>query len=211
MKNPLGQKGFSWVPQAQSNSDRRRRPSFSKKFCPENFPSFTIPPVKNDPDLSEIGSISQEIYLSAIDLAHLLKVSDAEIAKLARSAVLVRVSHPQDSRAYLYPLLENVTRYVTHLRSTREKRYLGYIREKSWPQKVQRTRAELRHGQQAGKLVEKELVLSKLGESILSFIVTLLVRDERLETTLGRRYKLRRVVLRCPAVFCIHPAQSHDG
>jgi hypothetical protein len=55
-----------------------------KKFFVYNFP------VKNAPDLSEIGSVSQEIYLSAIDLAHVLKVTDAEIAKLARSAVLVR-------------------------------------------------------------------------------------------------------------------------
>jgi hypothetical protein len=56
--------------------------------------------VKNDLDLNEIGSVSQEIYLRAIDLAHVLKVTDAEIAKLARRAVLVRVSHPQDSRAF---------------------------------------------------------------------------------------------------------------
>src|SRR5215468_8000971 len=134
----------------------------------------------------EIGSISREIYVSAIDLAHVLKVTDTEIAKLARSDILVRIVHPQDSRAFLYPLLENVTRYVTHLRSAKEKCYLGYIREKSKLQKIQRVRAELKHGLEAGTMVEKEWILSKLAASILAFKQALLSRGERLESALSR-------------------------
>jgi phage terminase Nu1 subunit (DNA packaging protein) len=153
---------------------------------PKFFSVVYNSPVKNDLDLSEIGSVSQEIYLSAIDLAHVLKVTDAEIAKLARSAVLIRVSHPQDSRAFLYPLLENVTRYVTHLRSAREKAYLGYIREKSRLQRVQRVRAELKHALEAGEMVDKEWILSKLAASILAFKQALLSRGERLEATLSQ-------------------------
>jgi hypothetical protein len=109
-------------------------------------------------------------YVSAIGLAHVLKVTDAEIAKLARSGVLVRVPHPQDSRAFLYPLLENVTRYVVHLRSGREKAYLGYIREKSKLQKIQRVRAELKHAVESRTMVEKERILSKLTAAILAGI-----------------------------------------
>jgi hypothetical protein len=139
--------------------------------------------VNNDSESVEIGSISSEMYLSAIDLAALLKISDNELSRLARS---VRLEHPTDSRAYLYPLFENVTRYMTHLRSAKEKCYLGYIRERSRLQKVQRVRAELRHALEAGKLVEKELILSELGTSILSFKAALLGRGERLETTLGQ-------------------------
>ena len=136
-----------------------------------------------DPNAGESLDVG---YVSAIDLAHVLKVTDTEIAKLARSDVLVRVSHPQDSRAFLYPLLENVTRYVTHLRSGREKAYLGYIREKSKLQKIQRVRAELKHGLEAGTMVEKERILSKLTSSILAFKQALLARGERLESTLSQ-------------------------
>ena len=124
-----------------------------------------------DPNAGESLDVG---YVSAIDLAHVLKVTDAEIAKLARSAVLVRVSHPQDSRAFLYPLLENVTRYVTHLRSAKEKCYLGYIREKSRLQKVQRVRAELKHAVEAGEMVDKKWILSKLAAGILVFKQALL-------------------------------------
>jgi len=69
--------------------------------------------VKSALELVETGSIQEEIYLSAVDLAHVLKVTDAGIAKLARSGVLVRIPRPDDARAFLYPLLENTTRYVT--------------------------------------------------------------------------------------------------
>jgi len=89
------------------------RPSFSRKFWSGIFPSFTLVPVKSAVELVETGSIQEEIYLSAIDLAHVLKVTDAEIPKLARSGVLVRIPRPDDARAFLYPLLENTTRYVT--------------------------------------------------------------------------------------------------
>ena len=134
----------------------------------------------------EIGSIREEIFVSSIDLAHVLKVHDTEIAKLARSDVLVRIPHPQDSRAFLYPLLENVTRYVTHLRSAKEKCYLGYIREKSRLQKVQRCRAELKHAVESGEMVQKEWILSKLAASILAFKQAVLSRGERLESALSQ-------------------------
>jgi len=117
-----------------------------------------------DPNAGESLDVG---YVSAIDLAHVLKVTDAEIAKLARSAVLVRVSHPQDSRAFLDPLLENVTRYVTHLRSAKEKCYLGYIREKSKLQKIQRVRAELKHGLESGVMVEFLRMMSGTRPQIL--------------------------------------------
>jgi hypothetical protein len=75
---------------------------------------------------------------------------------------------------------------VTHLRSAKEKCYLGYIREKSRLQKVQRVRAELKHGLEAGTMVEKEWIFSKLATSILAFKQALLSRGERLESTLSQ-------------------------
>jgi len=142
--------------------------------------------VKDALEPVKIGSISREIYVSAIDLAALLKITDNEVSRLSRSGVLARVPHPDDSRAFLYPLLENVTRYVTHLRSAKEKCYLGYIREKSRLQKVQRCRAELKHAVESGEMVQKEWILSKLAASILAFKQAVLSRGERLESALSQ-------------------------
>jgi hypothetical protein len=81
--------------------------------------------VKTAPEPVEISPISREIYLSAIDLASCFKISGNDLSRMARSGVLARVPHPEDTRAYLYPLVENTTRYVLHLRSAKEKCYLG--------------------------------------------------------------------------------------
>ena len=134
----------------------------------------------------EIGSISREIFVSATDLVMLLKISDNEVSRLARSGVFSRVPHPKDSRAFLYPLLQSVTGYVMQLRSDREKSYVNYLKEKSKLQKIQRVRAELKHGLEAGTMVEKERILSKLTAAILAFKQTLLSRGERLESTLSQ-------------------------
>lgn len=142
--------------------------------------------MKDDLESVEIGSISREIYVSAVDLATVLKISDNEISRLSRSGVLSRVPHPEDSRGFLYPLLQSVTDYVMHIRSAREKSYVNYIKEKSKLQKIQRVRAELKHGLEAGAMVEKEWILSKLAASILAFKQALLARGERLESTLSQ-------------------------
>ena len=125
--------------------------------------------MKADAEPVEIGSISREIYVSAIDLAALLKITDNEVSRLSRSGVLARVPHPEDSRAFLYPLLQSVTGYMTHIRSAREKSYVNYIKEKSKLQKVQRVRAELKHAVEAGEMVNKEWIFSTLAGSILAF------------------------------------------
>jgi len=142
--------------------------------------------VKSALELVETGSIQEEIYLSAIDLAHVLKVTDAEIPKLARSGVLVRIPRPDDARAFLYPLLENTTRYVTHLRSAREKAHVNFLVEKSRLQKIQRVRAERQHAMETGVLIEKEKVFATVGACILAYKQALLSRGERLEATLGQ-------------------------
>jgi len=143
-------------------------------------------PVKSAVELVETGSIQEEIYLSAVDLAHVLKVTDAGIAKLARSGVLVRIPRPDDARAFLYPLLENTTRYVTHLRSVREKAHVNFLVEKSRLQKIQRVRAELQHAVETGAMIPKERVYLVLGAGIIAYKQALLSRGERLEVTLGQ-------------------------
>jgi hypothetical protein len=153
------------------------------KIFPAGYNPFGM---KADAEPVEIGSISQEFYVSAIDLAALLKITDNEVSRLSRSGVLARVPHPEDNRAFLYPLLQSITGYVTHVRSAREKSYVNYIKEKSKLQRVQRVRAELKHALEAGEMVNKELILSKLAASILAFKQALLARGERLESTLSQ-------------------------
>ena len=65
-------------------------------------------------------------------------------------------------------------RYVTHLRSAKEECYLGCIREKSRLQRVQWVRAELKHAVEAGAMVDKKWILSKLAAGILVFKQALL-------------------------------------
>lgn len=92
--------------------------------------------MKTDAEPVEVGSTSREIYVSASDQAVLLKISDNEVSRLSRSRVLVRVPYPEDSRAFLYPLLQSVTAYVAHVRSAREKSYVSYIKENGRPNRL---------------------------------------------------------------------------
>jgi len=57
-------------------------------------------------------------------MAELLRISDNELTRLARSAVLKRIDDPEDSRAYLYPAFENTRRFVGYLQGIKEKRSL---------------------------------------------------------------------------------------
>jgi hypothetical protein len=135
---------------------------------------------------AEISANSREIYLSAIELAALLKISDNDLSRLARSGVLVRIPRPDDARAFLYPLFANVTKYVVYQRSAKEKAYINYLKEKSKLQKIQRCRAQLKHAAESGEMVPKERVLATVGGGILAFKQALPSRGERLEATLGQ-------------------------
>src|SRR6516165_3493176 len=75
---------------------------------------------KTGKDPVRIGSPKEELYFSSVDLAGVLELSDSEVAKLARSAVLVRQRDPRDSRAFVYPVWENVRRYIAHTRAKKD-------------------------------------------------------------------------------------------
>ena len=133
-----------------------------------------------------IGVNSREIYLSAIELAALLKISDNDLSRLARSGVLTRIPRPDDARAFLYPLFVNVTKYVVYQRSAKEKAYAACLQEKAKLQKIQRVRAELQHAVETGAMIPKERVYLVLGAGIIAYKQALLSRGERLEATLGQ-------------------------
>jgi hypothetical protein len=124
---------------------------------------------KTEPDFSG-GSQSAlpEQSVSSVELASVLQLSDSEVAKLARSAVLVRERDPGDSRAYLYPLLENTKRYILHLRGRKEKAGLLFLQEKSRTQRVLRQRAELEMAVKKGKLVSIEEAVAEFTPSFVA-------------------------------------------
>ena len=76
-----------------------------------------------------LSSIANEQFVPSIEMGRLLGVSDNELHRLARSNVLVRRPDPFDARAFCYPVYANITRYLTHLRSHREKDPEGSSRE----------------------------------------------------------------------------------
>ena len=87
----------------------RARPRFPRKFCSKAFPSFTRVVynlgVKNGAwKMAKSARFGRRFISAQLIWRMFLKLA-AEVAKLARGAVLVRVPHPQDSRAFLYPLV----------------------------------------------------------------------------------------------------------
>jgi hypothetical protein len=82
--------------------------------------------------------------------------------------------------------VENTTRYVTHLRSAREKAHVNFLVEKSRLQKIQRVRAELQHAVETGEMIPKERVYSVLGAGIIAYKQALLSRSERLAAVLSQ-------------------------
>jgi phage terminase Nu1 subunit (DNA packaging protein) len=139
-------------------------------------------------DPAETGSVSEEIYVTAVDLARVLKLTDTGLSKLARSGVLTRIQRPDDARAYLFPLLANVTAYVTYLQSAREKAYVAYIQERAKLGKAQRMRTELKHAAESGVMVDKEAMFAALSAGILAYKQALLARGERLEAILNQTH-----------------------
>ncbi len=133
-----------------------------------------------------ITSISAELYLSSVDLAAVLKLSDSEVAKLARSGVLVRRPHPNDSRAFVYPVWQNVTRFVEHSGKRKERAAISFVEEKAKTQKAQRARTELKHAIESGRMVDKDKLFLRLEPIILAYKGAVLARADRLETKLAR-------------------------
>jgi hypothetical protein len=142
--------------------------------------------VENGTETVENGAKSREIYLSAIELAGLLKISDNDLSRLARSGVLERIPRPDDARAFLYPVLANVTKYVLYLRSAKEKAHVSYLQERSRLQKIQRCREELQYAAETGGMISKERVFSVIGAGIISFKQAMLSRGERLAAMLSQ-------------------------
>jgi hypothetical protein len=137
-------------------------------------------------DPVRFGSPKEELYFSSVDLAGVLELSDSEVAKLARSAVLVRQRDPRDSRAFVYPVWENVRRYIAHTRARKETAHVAFLEEKSRTQLTVRLRAELEMAQARGRLVDRLELFSCLAKALVAFKRAVLSRGSRLEQRLSQ-------------------------
>jgi hypothetical protein len=81
-----------------------------------------------------LSSTTVEQYLPAIEIAQLLELSNNELTRLPRSAVLVRKRDPYDSRAFIYPAWENVRRYILHGRARKEGAHTTDKRKNLYPE-----------------------------------------------------------------------------
>ena len=93
---------------------------------------------------------------------------------------------PRDSRAFVYPVWENVRRYIAHTRARKEAAHVAFLEEKSRTQRTVRLRAELEMAQARGRLVDRQELFSRLAKTLGAFKRAFLSRASRLEQRLGQ-------------------------
>jgi hypothetical protein len=133
-----------------------------------------------------LGSIDEDFYVRAVDLAGLLKITDNEISRLVRSAVMTRVPDPNNGKAFLYPCLENVRRFVEFHRNKREAIHQEFLREKAGRERATRLKVESFNRERSGELVDKQKTIARLEPIIAAFREQMLARAERLERQLAK-------------------------
>jgi len=158
---------------------------------------------KTELDSIRISSTSIELYLSSTELAGLLKVSDNEVAKLARSGVLLRRASPYDSRAFVYPVWQNITRFVEHQRARREAAQLEFLTQKARREKAQAARTELELGIQQRKFVS-------IDEAVREFEPKCIAIRHALERLLERGVS-RAIVDEVLGILKADPSENGDG
>jgi len=114
-----------------------------------------------------LGSTGVEQYLPAVQMAELLQLSDNELSRLARSAVLTRQRDPCDSRAYVYPAWANIRNYILHVRARKEGAHTRWLEEKNKTARLERLRAQLELRIKEGRLVDKEELFRELEPRML--------------------------------------------
>jgi hypothetical protein len=145
------------------------------------------------------GSIDEDFYVRAIDLARLLKATENDISRLVRSAVLTRVPDPGKRKAFLYPCLASVTRYVEFRFGKREAINQEFLAEKAGRERAQRLAIEMSNRQRAGELVDKQKLINRLEPVVVAFREQMLARADRLERELTRTKSRKEKVARLRA------------
>jgi hypothetical protein len=146
-----------------------------------------------------LGSIEDEFLVRAVDLARLLKTTEMEISRLARSGVLVRVPDPDKSKAFLFPCLENVTRFAEFRSGKREAIHQKFLEEKAGREHATRLRIEMENRRAGGELVDKRALIGELVPIVTAFREQMLARADRVEREITRTKSRREKVARIRA------------
>lgn len=93
--------------------------------------------------------------VTPIELAQTILVSEQELVGLTKQGVLHRTTETRKGRERIvYPLLECVQNYVTHLKSPAEEARKAYLLEKSMTQQIVRAHKELDLAKARGELID---------------------------------------------------------
>jgi hypothetical protein len=131
-------------------------------------------------------SALDELLVSAAELAADFRISDVELAKLARRGILPRRPHPTDKRAHIYPYRACTRAYVAHLKSQELAAHQSLIEAKSRQADIKTRREELKLEIESGVMVRRDYILSAFEPYLLSFRQTMLSRPSRLERRLSK-------------------------
>jgi hypothetical protein len=154
----------------------------------------------------EIRTAADDFYCRSIDLATVLKISDNEISRLVRSAVMTRVADPKNGKAFLYPFFACVTAYTEFHRGKREAIQQEFLKAKAGRETAQRRRVEMENRQRAGELVDKGELLRQLTPIVDSYRESMLARTDRLVRELSRSkgHKSRVAKLKAADLDALH-------
>jgi hypothetical protein len=144
-----------------------------------------------------LGTIDDDFHVRAVDLARLLKISEFEIGRLARTGVLRRLPDPKKSKLFTYPVFENVTRFIEARASGKEAIHREFLKAKAGRERATQLKVEMLNRERAGELVDKTKLISELTPIVASYRQTMLTRADRLERQLsvlkGRKRKVAAI------------------
>lgn len=128
----------------------------------------------------KVCGIDEEFLVRASDLARLLTITEAEVSRLVRSAVLVRVPDPHKSKSFLYPCVECVQRFVKHHRTKGQALQQDFLKAKAGRERAVQLKVEMENKAKAGQLVDKSKLVPQLENVIVAYREQLLARSDRL-------------------------------
>jgi hypothetical protein len=144
-------------------------------------------------------SIDKDFHVRAVDLAHLLKISENDVSRLVRSGVITRVADPDKRKAFLYPCLANVRRYVEFRFGKRDAINQSFLTAKAGREEAQRRAVEMSNRRQAGELVDKGKLVERLTPVVTAYREQMLARADRLVGELIRTKSRKEKVARLRA------------
>ena len=153
-----------------------------------------------------LESIDQEYHVPAPELARLLKITDNEIYRLCRSNVMVRIRDPENRRAFLYPLFENITRYTEFHRSKREAIHQDFLKAKAARERAVQLKVEMENKAKAGQLVDKAKLVPQLENVVIAYREQLLARSDRLarEIAFAKGLKAKSAKIKAADIDALH-------